>query len=188
MVSSTSIHPHQDLIDACKQGDRKAQFRLYQLYSRAMLNICVRMLRDQAAAEDALQEAFVSAFRKLHTFEGRASFGAWLKRIVVNRCLSHLSRHKPLVESLDEAHFREASPAEEPEADLPLDPAQIHEAIKSLPDGCRVIFNLYLLEGYDHQEIAGILGVSVSTSKSQYHRARMLLRERLEAHMIQHEN
>ena len=151
-----------------------------------MLNICVRMLRDRAAAEDALQEAFVSAFRKLHTFEGRASFGAWLKRIVVNRCLSHLSRQQRLIEPLDETHYREADPdGGDAAGDLPLEPAQIHEAIKSLPDGCRIIFNLYLLEGYDHQEIAEILGVSVSTSKSQYHRARMLLRERLEAQLIQ---
>jgi len=146
------------------------------------------MLRDQAAAEDALQEAFVSAFRKLHTFEGRASFGAWLKRIVVNRCLSYLSRNQPYTESLDESHFREPDADVGEDVDLPLSPTQIHEAIKTLPDGCRVIFNLYLLEGYDHQEIADILGVSVSTSKSQYHRARMLLRERLQAQLVHEEN
>ncbi|MEM6345586.1 MAG: RNA polymerase sigma factor [Bacteroidota bacterium] len=169
-------------MEACKSGDRNAQFRLYKLYSRAMFNICTRMLGDRAAAEDALQEAFVSVFTKLHTFQGRASLGAWMKRIVVNKCLSLLNRRTLFTESLDEQlHEVEDESSERDwaitEADLSSE--RIHQAIKSLPEGCRVIFTLYQLEGYDHQEISEILGVSVSTSKSQFHRAKKLLKEKL---------
>ncbi|MEL7340657.1 MAG: sigma-70 family RNA polymerase sigma factor, partial [Bacteroidota bacterium] len=101
-MNATYTHIHTDLVEACKAGDRNAQFKLYKLYSRAMFNICTRMLGDRAAAEDALQEAFVSVFTKLHTFQGRASLGAWMKRIVVNKCLSLLNRKKLFTETLDE--------------------------------------------------------------------------------------
>lgn len=171
---------HTDLVEACKRGDRQAQFRLYQLYSRAMYNICLRMLGDEAAAEDALQESFVNAFRNLTKFEGRSSFGAWIKRIVVNKCLSLINKRKLFTEPLNE-NMLEAQ--QEPEVPLSqrlnLNSEAIYEAIKGLPQGCRVVFTLYQLEGYDHQEISEIMGVSVSTSKSQFHRAKKLLRERL---------
>ncbi|MEL6592741.1 MAG: RNA polymerase sigma factor [Bacteroidota bacterium] len=181
-MNATYTHIHTDLVEACKSGDRNAQFKLYKLYSRAMFNICTRMLGDRAAAEDALQEAFVSVFTKLHTFQGRASLGAWMKRIVVNKCLSLLNRKKLFTETLDEQfHELEDESGDNrwglTEADLSNE--RIHQAIKSLPEGCRVIFTLYQLEGYDHQEISEILGVSVSTSKSQFHRAKKLLQEKL---------
>ena len=161
-----------------------AQSRLYQLYSRAMYNICTRMLGDPAAAEDALQEAFVNAFRKLHLFEGRSSFGAWLKRIVINKCLSILNKKQLFTEPIDERVMQEPDGGgHDGGYAMDLTPTQVHEAIKGLPEGCRVVFTLYQLEGYDHQEIASILDVSVSTSKSQFHRAKKLLRERLTAEM-----
>lgn len=170
---------HQDLIDACRSGDRLAQFRLYQLYARAMYNVCTRILGDPDLAADALQEAFISAFQKLDAYEGRASFGAWLKRIVVNRCLSQLNR-KTLFEEPLEEWTHEQIPAEAaPGAVGEISSERIHAAIKSLPEGCRVVFSLYQLEGYDHQEISEILDISVSTSKSQYHRAKKLLQEKL---------
>lgn len=176
-LSETYVHIHADLIEACKRGERKAQYKLYQLYSRAMFNICTRMLGDQQLAEDALQEAFVSAFRKLHTFEGKASFGAWLKRIVINKCLSMLDKKKIFTEPVEKA---EEKIVQEPGPVAPsLKPELIHQAIKELPKGCRVVFTLYQLEGYDHQEISQIMDISVSTSKSQYHRAKKLLQEKL---------
>ena len=138
------------------------------------------MLGDTAAAEDALQEAFVNAFRKLHLFEGRSSFGAWLKRIVINKCLSHLNKKQLFTEPIDERIMEEPDSGPAASYQYEFSPEQVHQAIKSLPEGCRVIFTLYQLEGYDHQEIAQILRVSVSTSKSQYHRAKKLLRERLQ--------
>lgn len=179
-MSTTEYNIHADLIEACKKGDRTAHFRVYQLYSRAMYNLCIRMLGDQASAEDALQEAFVNAFKNIHRFEGRSSFGAWLKRIVVNKCLSILQKRKMFFESIDE-RVMEMADEKQDETYIwsDISPAKVHQEIKNLPEGCRVIFNLYQLEGYDHQEIGEILGVSVSTSKSQYHRAKKLLRERL---------
>ncbi|MEM6800111.1 MAG: RNA polymerase sigma factor [Bacteroidota bacterium] len=186
-MSTLDVHIHAELVEACKKGDRLAQFRLYKLYSKAMFNICTRILGDQAAAEDALQEAFTSAFRKLHTFEGRATFGAWLKRIVVNKCLSIVSRNKMFTESLDDnMEFVEEVEEKGSVLESELNDKAVYEAIKSLPQGCRVIFTLYQLEGYDHQEISEILGVSVSTSKSQYHRAKKLLREKLQEHVLRH--
>jgi len=178
-LGKNNYNIHLDLIEACKKGDRTAQFRLYQLYSRAMYNLCIRMLGDQASAEDALQEAFFNAFNNIHSFEGRSSFGAWIKRIVVNKCLSVLNKRKMFFESIDERVMELSE--DEPETYFwsDISPAKVHQEIKNLPQGCRVIFNLYQLEGYDHQEISEILGVSVSTSKSQYHRAKKLLRERL---------
>ncbi len=172
---------HQDLINACRSGDRLAQFRLYQLYARAMYNVCTRMLGDPDMAADALQEAFISAFQKLDAYEGRASFGAWLKRIVVNRCLSQLNRKTLFEEPLEEATHGQLATEQQPASlDLgEISSQRIHSAIKSLPEGCRVVFSLYQLEGYDHQEISEILDITVSTSKSQYHRAKKLLQEKL---------
>lgn len=179
-MSTTQYNIHADLVEACKKGDRTAQFRIYNLYSRAMYNLSIRMLGDKATAEDALQEAFVNAFKNIHRFEGRSSFGAWLKRIVVNKCLSILQKRKMFFESIDERVMEiEQEKEEETYIWSEIPPAKVHQEIKKLPEGCRVIFNLYQLEGYDHQEIGEILGVSVSTSKSQYHRAKKLLRERL---------
>lgn len=180
MGLSTTQHPiHQDLIAACKSGDRLAQFRLYQLYARAMYNVCTRILGDPHLADDALQEAFISAFSKLDTFEGRSSFGAWLKRIVVNRCLSHLNRQSLREEPLEEGTHDLVAEESLPGPAGEISSQRIHAAIRSLPEGCRVIFSLYQLEGYDHQEISEILDITVSTSKSQYHRAKKLLQEKL---------
>ena len=173
------VNPHEDIIEACKSGDRQAQYRLYQLYSKAMFNICSRMLGNTAMAEDALQEAFVSAFSKLHTYQGRASFGAWLKRIVINKCLSLIKKQRIQFEPLED-HKLETIPDEVYYLEESrLNPSKIHKAIKELPEGCRVIFTLYQLEGYDHGEISSILGITESTAKSQYHRAKKLLRKKL---------
>lgn len=143
-----------------------------------MYNIAMRMLANRMDAEDVMQEAFVAAFRKIGDYRGEAAFGAWLKRIVINHCINFMQRSRSFFESLEEK-------AVEPEADLPEDddyafpPEMIHEAVKMLPEGSRVVLSLYLLEGYKHREIAGIIGISESTSKSQYQRAKVLLKERL---------
>ncbi|MEL6131921.1 MAG: RNA polymerase sigma factor [Bacteroidota bacterium] len=185
-MSTTNLNIHTDIIEACKQGDRQAQFRLYQLYSRAMYNLCARMLGDRTTAEDALQESFVSAFNKIHTFEGRSSFGAWIKRIVINKCLSILNKRKIFYQELDERVMELPEETSNPYKWADITPAQVHQSIKELPEGCRVIFTLYQLEGYDHQEISDILQVSVSTSKSQYHRAKKLLKEKLRSEIKAH--
>lgn len=168
---------HQKLVESCKKGDRKAQYELYKLYSKAMFNICMRITNDYAEAEDVLQEAFVDAFRKLDTFKGDATFGAWLKRIVINKSINHVKKRKADFVSVDNMDFGEEPPRKlsEDEEELKLQVKQVHRAIQKLPDGFRVVLTLYLLEGYDHREIAEVLGITESTSKSQYNRAKKRL-------------
>jgi len=172
----TNIHDH--LIQLCLKGDRYAQTELYKLYSRAMFNIACRITNDHNEAEDVLQESFISAFKNLHAYKGEATFGAWLKRIVVNRSLNVLKKKKlEVVPIEDEGRYEDIE--ENVVIDDVLQVEQIKKAIEKLPDGYRVVFSLYLLEGYDHNEIGEILGISTSTSKSQYNRSKKKLRELL---------
>ena len=141
-----------------------------------MFNICLRILGDQEMAEDVLQEGFVSAFQNLKSYQGKASFGAWLKKIVVNKAISVLRKNRLEIVLMDEQPdvIDEAGINEE---ELVLKVERVREAIQKLPNGFRVVFSLYLLEGYDHKEIAEILDITESTSKSQYNRAQKKLKE-----------
>lgn len=166
---------HKDLIEACKGGNRRAQYKLYQLYSRAMYNICMRMMNNREDAEDMLQESFTEAFRKLHSFRYEATFGAWLKRVVVNRCINGLRRRNSALINVDNIEVFDTQDVVFEDAEL--DVQRIRNAMEKLPDGYRVVFSLYLLEGYDHQEISQIMGISESTSKTQLFRAKVKLKE-----------
>lgn len=173
-----SFEIHKELIEQSKRGDRKSQHQLYSLYAKAMFNICVRMLNSVQEAEDVLQDAFCDAFGNLGSFRYEASFGSWLKRLVVNHCINHLKRKRVnLVHHDDMAIFDEPEDSPDTGDDLQLGVKKIHEAMQQLPEGYRVIFSLYLLEGYDHTEISEILGISESTSKSQFLRAKVKIRE-----------
>lgn len=174
VLNTVHKDPHQEVVEACKKGDRRAQHKLYKLYSKAMFNICLRITNDYAEAEDVLQEAFVDAFRKIHTFKGEATFGAWLKRIVVNKSINQIKKKKLDFISVEKMDFKEEK-EETDEEGLSLKMDQVHKAIQLLPNGFRVVLTLYLLEGYDHREIASILQVTESTSKSQYNRAKKKL-------------
>lgn len=168
---------HQDIVDGCKTGDQKAQFQIYKLYYKAMYNTSLRIVNDTMEAEDIMQESFLSAFEKIDTYSGTVSFGAWLKRIVINRSLDALSKRKAIFEDI-EAHtdIRDVGSEETSrQQDLDLKVEEVKEAINKLPDGYRIILSLYLLEGYDHDEIAEILGISSSTSRSQLSRAKQKL-------------
>lgn len=170
---------HQDLIDRSLEGDEVAQSKLYMLYSKAMYNSCLRITNDADEAKDVLQEAFISAFRNLGSYKGEAAFGAWLKRIVVNKAINHIKRKQLEITQLDVDVHDIAFETDQEFEDQIYTVERIREAIQELPEGYRVVFSLYLLEGYDHQEIADILGISVSTSKSQYNRAKKKLKELL---------
>lgn len=167
---------HINIIDRCKTGDQKAYYEIYQLYSTAMFNICYRILGNQEVAEDVLQEAFVNAFQNIQSYQGRASFGAWLKKIVVNKAISFLRKQQLELVELED-HLEPVPDEESDDIGLAMKVETIREAIQKLPHGFRVVFSLYLLEGYDHKEISEILGISESTSKSQYNRAKKKLRE-----------
>jgi RNA polymerase sigma factor (sigma-70 family) len=177
-VEQQVLNIHGEIIDRCKSGDREAHYKLYKLYSRSMFNVAYRITGREEDAEDALQEAFISAFRNLDSYRGDAAFGAWIKRIVVNKAINILKKRRfesfPEEEGWDVA---EKSEVVEYKEDLTVD--RVKNAITQLADGYRTVLTLYLLEGYDHQEIAEILNVSESTSKSQLNRAKSKLRELL---------
>jgi RNA polymerase sigma factor (sigma-70 family) len=172
IVEVKDLNIHATLVEECKMGNRKAQFRLYNQYSRAMYNLAYRMTGNREDAEDILQETFVECFRNLNSFRYKSTFGAWLKTILINRSINHLRKRRiPLV-------YDDNIPDNitEDEPDVILDNGRIIKAIEMLPDGYRIILTLYLLEGYDHSEIAQIMGITESTSKSQYSRAKNRLR------------
>lgn len=177
-LETVQLDIHEDLIRGSIQGNRKAQYRLYQLYAKAMFNVCARMMPSHEDAEDMLQESFTEAFRRLHTFRFESTFGAWLKRIVVNRCINEIRRKKADLKYFEDMHLFENKKEEENEV-TGLSADIVKKAMKDLPNGSRMIFSLYLLEGYDHLEIAEILNISVSNSKSQYMRARQRVKELL---------
>ncbi len=168
---------HQDLLDGCKTGDQKAQFQIYKLYYKAMYNTSLRIVNDTMEAEDIMQESFLSAFEKIETYSGTVSFGAWLKKIVINRSLDALNRRKAIFEDIDAYTGIRDEGTEEitRKEDLDIQVEEVKEAINRLPDGYRVILSLYLLEGYDHDEIAEIMSISSSTSRSQLSRAKQKL-------------
>ena len=165
---------HRDLIERCKQGHRDAQFELYRLYNRAMYNTALRMVQNTHDAEDLLQSTFVEVFMKLDTFRYESSVGAWIKRIMVNKSINFLKSRRLAFQELTPYNER----AEEPESvtEAPYSVERINQAISILPDGYRMVFTLYAIEGYDHEEIGDILGITEATSKSQYSRAKSKLR------------
>ncbi len=181
------VDQHFDIVEACKRGDRKAQFELYKLYSKAMYNICLRMLGTVENAEDALQNSFVDVFSKLDSFRFESSIGAWIKRIVINNCINHIKKRKLDFAELNDNlhHIPEDGVDNVPNEVLKVE--LIQKAIMQLPEGYRVVFTLYAMEGYDHEEIGEILGVTEATSKSQYSRAKAKLRDILQSprHVIE---
>jgi RNA polymerase sigma-70 factor (ECF subfamily) len=167
---------HQDLINACRQGNAKAQFEIYKLYYKVMYNSCLRILNHTQEAEDVMQEAFLSAFDKIDSYKGKVSFGAWLKRIVVNKALDYLKKNKidslPLDDKINQLS-EEEDQSETIEVENSVE--EIKHAIEQLPSGYRIVLNLYLIEAYDHEEIAEILNIAASSSRSQYNRAKKKL-------------
>lgn len=161
---------HQDLIAESIKGNNRARYQLYELYSKAMFNVCYRMMNNREDAEDMLQEAFVQAFQKLETFRNESGFGTWLKTITVHACINALNKRKPDLKYIDDLHRLETA-EEEPEEAL-YTTQNVVDAMNQLPEGGRIVFSLYLLEGYDHSEIAQILNITESTSKTQYMRAK----------------
>lgn len=165
----------ESIVARCKQGDLNAARQLYEGYSAAMFQICRRMLGNVHDAEDVLQEAFYQVFTKIDKFRGEATIGAWIKAIVVHRCLDHLRKKKPLLVEADELPGVADSPVEEVTPAFTVE--RVKHAIARLPDGYRAVLSLYLFEEYSHREIAEKLGISESTAKTQYMRAKQKVRQ-----------
>lgn len=173
-------------IAQAKQGDAAAFEQLYHAHKRRVYSLCLRMIGDAAEAEDLTQEAFLQMFRKIGTFRGEAAFSTWLHRLTVNLVLMKLRRKGLWTFSLDDPgpDSEDSRPMEigAPDSTLigSVDRLTLEKAIEALPPGYRIIFQLHDVEGYEHREIAGMIGCSVGNSKSQLHKARMKLREMLQ--------
>jgi len=172
----------EKLIEKCRNNDRAAQKRLYNSYAPIMLGICMRYVYERSEAEDILQEGFLKIFTKIGEFEGRGSFEGWMKRIFVNTAITHYhknSKHNKYHYDIDDVQIPKNEKPAYGESEFTKE--ELFKIIHSLPEGYKVVFNLYALEGYKHKEIAEMLKIDINTSKSQYSRGKKLIRRKLEA-------
>lgn len=162
------------LLKGCLNSDAVAQRELYNKYSPKMLAVCYRFAHNREDAEDMLQEGFIKVFLQMHSFENRGSFEGWIRRIIVHTCINILKKNKKFNESVDIIHATGVQIREESVPAI-IQAKQVVECIRMLPIGYRTVLNLYAIEGYSHREIANILGIEESTSRSQYTRAKTML-------------
>lgn len=167
------------LVQQCIEGDLTAYRQIYERYAKAMYNTALRITGNQADAEDILQEAFIDAYVQLRTFEQRSTFGAWLRQIVVYKSIGLLKKRRISFISLDDELDQPAEEEGYDEESLRFNVTVIKKAMSQLPDGYRAVVSLYLVEGYDHEEISEILKISQSTVRSQYKRGKQKLLELL---------
>ena len=167
---------HRDLIEAAKKGERHAQKSLFNLYSKALYNVGIRILGSADDAADVTQEVFIEIFKKLDSFAYKSTFGAWAKQIMVNRSINQLHR-RPVHHDLPTTEIAYEDPdIDEDTEEIAALMLQLNTSLVDLPEGCRVVFTLYYFEGLTHEEIATYLDISVSTSKSQLSRSKQLLK------------
>ena len=169
---------HQ-LIEACKQNNRRAQLKLYNKYCDGMYYVAQRFVNDPFEAEDAMQEAFIKAFEKLHQFTGEVSFGAWLKRIVINKCLDKLKAKRLELVAINEQVLGTVEEEENWSVEDGIGIEEVKKTMDQLPEKYRYPLMLYLIEGYDHEEIAEILDISKVASRTLVHRGKKKLQEEL---------
>ena len=174
------------LIKGCCQGDRESQRELYQRYSAGMLMVCTRYSKSREDAEDILQEAFIKVFKNIKSFKQQSTLGYWIKRIVINTALNFQRGKLYLFPMVELDGDSDISVNDQALSNCGMQ--ELTKMIQSLPVGCQVIFNLYAIEGYKHHEIAEMLKISEGTSKSQYARAKNLLKQMInEANNINYE-
>lgn len=180
---------HSDLVKASKKNDRKAQIRLYEMYSKTMFNTSLRIVKDTQLAEDIMQESFLSAFAALPKFREEVPFSVWLRKIVINKSLDELRRQRPVFEEVkeEEMPIDEQIDWEEAQKENEQLVQAVKKAIAELPDGYGIILSLSLFEGYDHEEISKILNITQSTSRSQLARAKKRLNEKLKGLIRNHD-
>lgn len=168
------------LIEKCKQNDAKAQSQLYKLYSGKLFSLCLKYSNSYEAAEDTLHDAFITIFKKIDQYKQKGSFEGWIKRITINTALQKF-RSIGVVELVNEEQLEEVT-IEIDNDDISID--FLLNIIQELPDRYRLVFNLYALDGYSHNEIAEMLNINIGTSKSNLARARMILKEKIENNTV----
>src|SRR5689334_6253282 len=164
------------ILQGCVQNNAAAQKALYQKYSAKMLAVCYRYAHNREDAEDMLQEGFIKVFSQIHTFENRGALEGWIRRIMVHTCINILKKNKKFNESVDLIHANSLQVREETIPSI-IQAKQVVECIRLLPIGYRTVLNLYAVEGYSHREIAAMLDIEESTSRSQYTRAKAMLED-----------
>ncbi|HEU4576321.1 MAG TPA: RNA polymerase sigma factor [Chitinophagaceae bacterium] len=164
------------ILKGCMNNNPAAQRELYNRYSPKMLSVCYRYAHNREDAEDMLQEGFIKVFSQIHTFENRGAFEGWIRRIMVHTCINILKKNKKFNESVDIIHATGVQVREESIPSV-VQAKQVVECIRMLPIGYRTVLNLYAIEGYSHKEIAEMLDIEESTSRSQYTRAKAMLEE-----------
>lgn len=167
------------LIEACKQNSRRAQLQLYNKYCDGMYYVALRFMQDTMEAEDAMQEAFIKAFSKLHQFNGEVTFGAWLKRIVINKCLDKLKAKKLELVAINEQTLGTVEDEENWQVEDGVSVEEVKRKMQNLPEKYKYPLMLYLLEGYDHEEISEILNITQVASRTLVHRGKKKLQEEL---------
>lgn len=167
----------EQLIQKCKNNDTKAQSDLYKLFSSKLFALSLKYSRNYAEAEDVLQDAFMTIFNKIEQYKGKGSLEGWLKRIVINTALQRY-REKGLFDIVNEESLKEEVVVDIENEEIDID--FLLKTIQELPDRYRLVFNLYVLDGYSHKEISEMLGITTGTTKSNLARARMILKEKIE--------
>jgi len=170
----------EKIVKGCIAGKRRAQNQLYQKYAAGMLGVCLRYSKNIAEAEDILQEGFIKVFKNVRKFRNQGSFEGWIRRIMVNSAITHFNKNKIYFEEIDEDQMEFPDATETHEAFTPVNQEVLLNLIQNMPEGYKMVLNLYVFEGYTHKEISEILNVSENTSKSQLSKARKYLKNKLE--------
>lgn len=173
------------LIAGCKKNERKSQHFLYNFYKDKLFALCLKYCRSKEEAQDNLQDSFITIFKKIETYKGKGSFEGWMKRITINKAIDRYKK-EPYLEPIDNYQIQEETSIDDDGLKVSL--TQMLALVQELPDRYRLVFNLYELDDYSHQEIATILNISQGTSKSNLHRAKVILKNKINALTTSYQN
>lgn len=177
----------QLLIAGCKRGESWARKQLYELHAPVMMGVCMRYTNDRETAKDILQDGFIKVFTKIDTYSETGSLGGWMRRVFVTTALEYLRRNDALKLSVSIDDYNEAMENADVSALDQISADELMACVAALPEGYRTVFNLFAIEGYTHSEIANMLNIKESTSRSQFIRARKVLQNKVES-LLMHEN
>ncbi|MBI4648862.1 MAG: sigma-70 family RNA polymerase sigma factor [Bacteroidia bacterium] len=169
----------EQIIAGCRKNDRKVQKMLYDIYASTLLGLAMRYVYDKAEAEDILQEAFLKIFINIKQYSGSGSFEGWMKRIVINTAIGNYRKNLKHYHHQDISEIKEAEMLDIPLTDIEYTNEELFLVLRELPAGYRMVFNLFAIEGFRHKEIAEMLEIDITTSKSQFSRARKLIQKKL---------